>query len=64
MGERVLRGVSVAILIILEDDDAITSPDVQEVAVVLEGAFVLHDLPDLCTAFAYLFGFLYVMNID
>ncbi|XP_029904165.1 uncharacterized protein LOC115364162 [Myripristis murdjan] len=63
--ERVLRGVSVAILTIIEDDDAtISSPNVRDLAVVLEGAIILHDLPDLGTAFAYLFGLLYAMNID
>ncbi|KAK9517553.1 hypothetical protein VZT92_022915 [Zoarces viviparus] len=30
----------------------------------MEGTIVLHDLPDLSTAFAYLFGLLYAMNID
>ncbi|XP_034530864.1 uncharacterized protein LOC117826789 isoform X2 [Notolabrus celidotus] len=59
--DRALSGVSVAILTIIEDDDA---PNVLDVAVVLEGAIVLHDMPDLCTAFAYLFGLLYAMNID
>ncbi|XP_034547703.1 uncharacterized protein LOC117818761 [Notolabrus celidotus] len=59
--DRALSGVSVAILTTIEDDDA---PNVLDVAVVLEGAIVLHDMPDLCTAFAYLFGLLYAMNID
>ncbi|KAK9531033.1 hypothetical protein VZT92_010485 [Zoarces viviparus] len=62
--KRVLRGASVAILTIIEDDDAAISPNVRDVAVVLEGTIVLHDLPDLSTAFAYLFGLLYAMNID
>ncbi|KAI9533068.1 hypothetical protein NQZ68_026621 [Dissostichus eleginoides] len=62
--ERLLRGVSVAILTVIEDDDAAISPNVRDVAVVLEGTIVLHDLPDLSTAFAYLFGLLYAMNID
>ncbi|KAI9541913.1 hypothetical protein NQZ68_026377 [Dissostichus eleginoides] len=62
--ERLLRGVSVAILTVIEDDDTAISPNVQDVAVVLEGTIALHDLPDLSTAFAYLFGLLYAMNID
>ncbi|XP_033998527.1 uncharacterized protein LOC117492386 [Trematomus bernacchii] len=62
--ERLLRGVSVAILTVIEDDDAAISPNVRDVAVVLEGTIVLHDLPDLSTAFAYLFGLLYAMNMD
>lgn len=33
-------------------------------ALALEGAIVLHEIPDLPTAFAYLFGLLYAMNID
>lgn len=33
-------------------------------AVGLEGAIVLHELPDLFTAFAYVFGLLYAMKID
>ncbi|KAI9547678.1 hypothetical protein NQZ68_007377 [Dissostichus eleginoides] len=45
--ERLLRGVSVAILTVIEDDDAAISPNVRDVAVVLEGTIVLHDLPDL-----------------
>ncbi|KAK0151757.1 hypothetical protein N1851_006857 [Merluccius polli] len=62
--ERVLRGVTVGILTILEEDDPAVSPNVRHWAVVLEGSIVLHDLPDLSTAFAYLFGLLYAMNID
>lgn len=45
-------------------DDAATSPEIQEVAVVLEGAIVLNEPLDLCTAFAHLFGLLYAMDID
>uniref|UniRef100_A0A3B3R0R8 Uncharacterized protein n=1 Tax=Paramormyrops kingsleyae TaxID=1676925 RepID=A0A3B3R0R8_9TELE len=33
-------------------------------SVVLEGVIILHDLPDLSTAFAYHFGLLYAMNIE
>ncbi|TNM96325.1 hypothetical protein fugu_015986 [Takifugu bimaculatus] len=60
--EPVLNGASVAILTILQDDDAGTS--VLEQVVVLEGEIVLHDIPDLSTALAYLFGLLYALNID
>ena len=62
--ERVLSSVNVGILTILEEDDPAVSPNVRDWAVVLEGSIVLHDLPDLSTAFAYLFGLLYAMNID
>ncbi|KAI9527312.1 hypothetical protein NQZ68_031449 [Dissostichus eleginoides] len=55
------KGVSVAILTVIEDDDAAISPNVRDVAVVLEGTIVLHDLS---TAFTYLFGLLYAMSID
>ena len=57
-----LNGASVAILTILQDGDAGTS--VWDQAVVLEGDIVLHNIPDLSTALAYLFGFLYALNID
>lgn len=60
--EPVLNGASVAILTILQDDDADTS--VREHAVVLEGDIVLHNIPDLSTALAHLFGLLYALNID
>ncbi|KAM9343864.1 uncharacterized protein KZ484_016241 isoform 1-T1 [Pholidichthys leucotaenia] len=59
--EQVIRDATVAILSVHEDDDALNAVNV---AVVLEGAIILQDLPDLCTAFAYLFGLLYTMNID
>ncbi|CAL8377988.1 unnamed protein product [Gadus morhua 'NCC'] len=62
--EKGLRGVSVGLLAVREEDDPAVSPDVRDWAVVLEGSIVLHDLPDLGTAFAYLFGLLYAMNID
>ncbi|XP_028300826.1 uncharacterized protein LOC114462299 [Gouania willdenowi] len=60
--EPVLNGVSVAILTILQDDDAGTT--VRDHAVVLEGDIVLHNIPDLSSALAYLFGLLYALNID
>ncbi|XP_030221873.1 uncharacterized protein LOC115550731 [Gadus morhua] len=60
--ERVLRGVSVGLLAVREEDDPAVSPNVRDWAVVLEGSIVLHDLPDLGTAFAYLFGLLYAMR--
>lgn len=60
--EPVLNGASVAILTILQDDDADTS--VREHAVVLEGDIVLQNIPDLSTTLAHLFGLLYALNID
>ena len=59
------KGVKMGILTVLEDDDAPTSlPTVVNIAIVLEEAIVLTDLPDLPTAFAYLFGLLYALNME
>lgn len=60
--ESVLIGASAVILTILQDGDAGAS--VREQAVVLEGDIVLHDIKDLSTVLAYLFGLLYALNID
>lgn len=52
----------VAILTVFDDDD---EQNVLDTAIVLEGAaIVLQDIPDIATAFAYLFGLLYAINID
>lgn len=59
-----MRGVPVGILTVYKDDGAATPTTVQDFALVLEGAIVLHDLPDLASAFAYLFGLLYAMNME
>ena len=56
-----LEGASVAILTIMQDD---AGTPVRDHAVVLEGDIVLHNIPDLATALAYLFGFLYALNIE
>lgn len=53
--QHVVNGVSVAILTVLKDDGV---PNVVDAAIVLEGAIILQDIPDMCTAFAYLFGLL------
>lgn len=60
--EPVLNSASIAILTILQDDDA--SMSVRDQAVVLEGDIVLHNIPDLSAALVYLFGLLYALNID
>ena len=62
--ERMLRDVSVGLVPVHEEDDPAVSPNVRDWAVVLEGSIVLRHLPDLGTAFAYLVGLLYAMNID
>ena len=48
---------------VLEDDSGAGST-VVNIAVVLEENIVLSDLPDLPTAFAYLFGLLYGLNME
>ena len=55
----------VGILTVYEDDDSATAPPiVTEIAVVLEGAVIKHDLPHLAAAFGYLFGLMYAMDIS
>ncbi|XP_061623136.1 uncharacterized protein LOC133474952 isoform X1 [Phyllopteryx taeniolatus] len=60
--EPVLNGASVAVLTIRQDDNADAS--VRDQAVVFEEDIVLHNIPDLSTALAYIFGLLYALNID
>lgn len=63
--EEVVEGVPVAILTVYEDDDGAASPPIViEIAVILEGAVIKHDLPDLAAAFVYLFGLMYAMDIS
>lgn len=63
--ERQTRGFKVGILTVVEDDVATTFslPKVNSIDVVLEEAVVLRNLLDLPTAFAYLFGLLYALDI-
>ena len=56
----VLQDASVAILTVLHEADN----TVRDHAVVLEADIVLHNMPSLSTAMAYLFGLLYALNID
>lgn len=62
--ESVVAGVPVAILTVYVDDDAAAWTTVTDIAIVLEGAVILHNLPDLAAAFACLFGLLYAMDIN
>ncbi|KAK5867100.1 hypothetical protein PBY51_011619 [Eleginops maclovinus] len=62
--EEVVGGVAVAILTVYDDDDGTESPPVTEINVILEGAVIKHDLPDLAADFAYLFGLMYAMDIS
>lgn len=52
------------VLTVLVDDGALPSHQtVNSIAVVLEETIVLEGIPDLLTAFAYIFGLLYTLNI-
>ncbi|XP_057675416.1 uncharacterized protein LOC130905771 [Corythoichthys intestinalis] len=62
--EEQTKGLTVGILTVLEDDDTTVPQSVVSVAVVVEEEIVLQDLPDLPTAFAYLFGLIYALNIQ
>ncbi|XP_074500250.1 uncharacterized protein LOC141772765 isoform X1 [Sebastes fasciatus] len=61
--EELTKGLIVGILTVLEDDDSSAPATVINVAVVVED-IVLQDLPDLPTAFAYLFGLIYALNLQ
>lgn len=61
--EEQTKVLIVGILTVLEDDDRTMPQNVLSVAVVLEEEIVLQDLPDLPTVFAYLFDFIYALNI-
>ncbi|XP_039648906.1 uncharacterized protein LOC120554221 isoform X2 [Perca fluviatilis] len=58
------RGVKMGILTVFVDDAPTLQPTVNSIDIVLEEAIVLTDLPDLPTAFAYLFGLLYALNME
>lgn len=60
--EEQTKGLIVGILTVLEDDNSAAPQSVTSVAVVVEEEIVLQDLPDLPTAFAYLFGLIYTLN--
>lgn len=60
--EMQTKGLIVGILTVLEDDDR-NPQTVVSVTVVLEEEILLQDLPDIPTAFAYLFGLIYALNI-
>ncbi|CAL8358654.1 unnamed protein product [Merluccius merluccius] len=53
------KGIKIGVLTVLDDDDAII-----DIALVLEEAIVLKDIPDTPTALAYLFGLLYALNME
>lgn len=63
--EKQTAGVKMGVLTLLVDDGGPTpSQMVNSIAVVLEETIVLSDLPDIPTAFVYLFGLLYALNIE
>ncbi|CAG5996949.1 unnamed protein product, partial [Menidia menidia] len=59
-----LQGMAVGILYVCEDCGLGTSPQLQNIAIILEETVVLQDIPDTPTALAYLFGLLYALNIS
>lgn len=60
-----MKGIQMGVLTVLVDGGAPPSRQtVNSIAVALEESIVLEDIPDLPTAFAYLFGLLYALNID
>lgn len=60
------KDVKVAILTVMEDDVAASTslPNVTNIAIILEEVVVLQDIVDLPTAFAYLFGLLFAINME
>ncbi|KAK5599376.1 hypothetical protein CRENBAI_021926 [Crenichthys baileyi] len=62
--EEKTNGLTLGILTVLEDDGASPATNVINLAVVVEETIILQDLPDLPTAFAYLFGLIYTLNLQ
>ena len=58
--EEQTKGLVAGVLTVLEDVDG----PVVNVAVIIEEIIVLQNLPDLPTAFAYLFGLIYSLNLE
>lgn len=56
--DRQTKGVKMGILTVLVDDAPTSLPTVNSIAIVLEEAIILP------TAFAYLFGLLYALNME
>lgn len=59
-----MKGLTVGILTVLQDDDISAPARVMNVAVILEEDIALQDLCDLPTAFAYIFGLIYTLNLQ
>nr|XP_054591579.1 uncharacterized protein LOC107373993 [Nothobranchius furzeri] len=62
--EEQTRGLSVGILTVLEDNWTSPVVNVMNLAVVVEETIILQDLPDLPTAFGFVFGLIYVLNLQ
>lgn len=58
--------MKLGILKVVDDDVAMSStpPTVKSIAIVLEEAVVLKDLPDVPSAVAYLFGLIFALNME
>ncbi|XP_037394262.1 uncharacterized protein LOC108411621 [Pygocentrus nattereri] len=60
------KDVQIGILSVMKDNVAAATslPKVTNIAIILKEAVVLRDIVDLPTAFAYLFGLLYAINME
>lgn len=61
--EQQTKDLTVGILTVFQDDGKVVCQQVNNIAAVLEENTVLQDLSDLPTAFAYLLGLIYAVNI-
>lgn len=62
--EQKIKGLTVGILMLVEDDSSPPRGNVLNLAVVVEETIILEELSDLPTAFAYLLGLIYALNIQ
>ncbi|KAL6455036.1 hypothetical protein MHYP_G00365210 [Metynnis hypsauchen] len=60
------KGVSVGVLVVLEDEVSVasSSANIQNISIVLEETIVLEKLSDIPTGLAYLFGLIYALNLS
>ncbi|KAL6483860.1 hypothetical protein MHYP_G00087320 [Metynnis hypsauchen] len=60
------KGVSVGVLVVLEDEVSVasSSANIQNISIVLEEIIVLEKLSDIPTGLAYLFGLIYALNLS
>lgn len=62
--EKQTKGLTLGILSVLEDDGTSPAVNVMNFAVVVEETIIFQNLPDLPTAFAYIFGLIYALNLQ